>query len=86
MSVWEGHFEAGYSDQLKPSALGRFLPVFTTVCAGQVKCKRLVGWNAVDWSVAVQIGDQINATAHPQHPSAPTYAALANPACRRFKR
>ena len=22
MSVWEGHFEAGYSDQLKPSAFG----------------------------------------------------------------
>mgnify|MGYP003450433747 len=46
------------------SAFGRFLPVVTTACAGQVECKRLASLNASDWSVVVQIGGQITAISH----------------------
>ncbi len=46
-------------------SLGRSLPVVTTACAGQVECKRLVGLNAIDRSVAVQMGGgQITAISH----------------------
>lgn len=46
------------------AAIGRFLPLVTTACAGQVKCKLLVSWNAIDWSVVVQIGGQVTAISH----------------------
>ena len=46
------------------TAFGRFLPVVTTACAGQVECKRLASLNASDWSVVVQIGGQITAISH----------------------
>jgi hypothetical protein len=32
------------------AAVGRSLPIFTTACAGQVECKRLVSGNANEWS------------------------------------
>lgn len=35
------------------AAFGRFLPVVTTACTGQVECKLLVSLNAIDWSVVV---------------------------------
>jgi len=56
------------------TVLGRFLPVVIRACAGQVECKRLVGWNAIDWSVVVQIGGQI--TAISQLDAAPNWLAL----------
>jgi hypothetical protein len=40
---------------------GRSLPVVTTACAGQVECKRLVSTDAIDWSVAMQMGGQVHA-------------------------
>ena len=49
---------------MRKSAIGRFLPVVTTACAGQVECKRLASLNASDWSVVVQIGGQITAISH----------------------
>ena len=42
-------------------AIGRSLPVVTTACAGQVECKLLVSWNAIDWSGVVQMGGQVSA-------------------------
>lgn len=46
----------------------------TTACAGQVKCKLLVSWNAIDWSVVVQIGGQVTAISQPaQANSSPTF-------------
>lgn len=38
------------------TAFGRFLPVLTTACAGQVEYKQLVSTNANDWSVGMQMG------------------------------
>jgi hypothetical protein len=34
-------------------------------CAGQVECKRLVSTDAIDWSVAMQMGGQVHAIAQP---------------------
>ena len=44
--------------------MGRSLPVVTTACAGQIECKRLVSTDAIDWSVAMQMGGQVHAIAH----------------------
>lgn len=41
-------------------AIGRSLPVVTTEWAGQVECKRLISTNAIDWSVAMQMGGQVH--------------------------
>lgn len=41
-----------------------YLPVVTTACAGQIERNRLVSWNAIDWSVVVQIGGQVTAISH----------------------
>lgn len=41
------------------AALGRSLPVVTTACAGQIESNRLVSANAIDWSVAIQMGDKL---------------------------
>ena len=43
------------------TASGRFLPVVTTACAGQVECKRLVSTNAIDCSVTMQMGGLVYA-------------------------
>lgn len=46
------------------TALGRSLPVITKVCAVQIECKRLVSTDAIDWSVAMQMGGQVHAITH----------------------
>lgn len=46
------------------SAFGRSLPVIATACAGQVECKRVVSWNAIDWSGRTQMGVQVTAFSH----------------------
>lgn len=43
------------------TVFGRSLPVATMSCAGQVECKPLLGWNATDWLVVVQMGGQVSA-------------------------
>lgn len=42
-------------------ASGRSLSVVTMACAGQVECKQLVSTDAIDWSVAMQMGGQAHA-------------------------
>lgn len=44
--------------------MGCPLPVVTTACAGQVECKRLVNTDAIEWSVAMQMGGQVHAITH----------------------
>ncbi len=39
-----------FFQQNRPVSAGR-----DRACAGQVECKGLVSWNAIDWSVVVQI-------------------------------
>ena len=41
--------------------MGRSLSVVTTARAGQAECKRLVSTDAIDWSVAMQMGGQVHA-------------------------
>lgn len=55
----------GWVDFIKK--IGRSLPVVTTACAGQVECKRLVSTNAIDWSVAMQMGGQVHAISQPAY-------------------
>jgi len=44
--------------------IGRSLSVVTTAPAGQVECKRLLSTDAIDWSVAKQMGGQRDANFH----------------------
>ena len=41
------------------SAFGRFLPVLTKACAGQVECKKLVSTNANGWSSAMPLRNKV---------------------------
>jgi hypothetical protein len=54
-----GLWIAALRDRQQLAAFGRFPPVVITACAGQVECKRLVSTNAIDWSVAMQLGGQV---------------------------
>ena len=46
------------------TADGRSLPVVAAACVGKVECNRLVATDAIDWSVAMQMGGQVYADAH----------------------
>jgi hypothetical protein len=47
------------SDRFWHGSAGR-----TKACAGQTECKRLLSWNAIDWSVVEQMGGQITVISH----------------------
>ncbi|MBN0321642.1 hypothetical protein JTM72_32885, partial [Pseudomonas aeruginosa] len=46
-----------FFQQNRPVSAGR-----DRACAGQVECKGFVSWNAIDWSVVVQIVGKITET------------------------
>ena len=68
ISISDAYFFAKETKADFFNTIGRSLPVVTIECAGQVECKRLVSTNAIDWSVAMQMGGQFHAiTQHALH-------------------